>query len=184
MTELETILRDARVQSLLGLVVILAVVYFWVRRGAKRRAPRFTTDAQRAIGFARVEAEQLQSPRIEPAHLLLGLLHIPNPAIAGVLPPQAHEAIRREVCERVPGGALVTYRDDLPFSDDARQALVAAAREARGLDSSSIAAEHLLLGLLYAETSVAALILREHGLRLETLRDRLLVLPDNPIVSR
>ena len=59
---------------------------------------------------------------------------------------------------------------DLPFGDDARLALVAAAREARGLSSRQIGAEHLLLGLLHSDTSLAALILRERGLRLEPLR--------------
>src|SRR6185312_42860 len=112
------------------------------------------TEAQRAIAFARVEAEALNSSSIEAVHLLLGLLHVPIPSIVSVLPLEEHEPIRQEVRERVGGGALVTYRDDLPYSEDARRVLVAAAREARALDSSEIDAEHLLLGLLWAETSV------------------------------
>ncbi len=177
MSELQTLAAVA------VLVLLLAFVYLSVRRGLERRGPSFTSEAQRAIGFARVEAERLQSPAIEPAHLLLGLLHVPTPALAGVLPMDLHEPIRHEICERVAGGALVTYRDDLPFSDEARQVLVAAAREARGLASPRIAAEHLLLGLLHAETSVAALILRERGLRLENLRGRVAGWPEDPVAS-
>lgn len=151
-------------------VILLWSAYFWIWRSTRRREPRFTGEAQRAIAFARVEAERLQSPTIEPVHLLLGLLHVPVPAIIRHLPLDSHQAIRDEVKDHVGGGAIVSYRDDLPFSDDARLALVAAAREARGLSSRQIGAEHLLLGLLHSDTSLAALILRERGLRLEPLR--------------
>ncbi len=151
-------------------VVLLWAAYFWLRRTSRRREAKFSEEASRAISFARVEAEKLQSPTIEPVHLLLGLLHVPVPAIIRLLPVDSHPAIREEVKDHVGGGAIVDYRDDLPFSDDARLALVAAAREARGFSSRQIAAEHLLLGLLHSESSLAALILRERGLRLEPLR--------------
>jgi ATP-dependent Clp protease ATP-binding subunit ClpC len=151
-------------------VILLWCAYFWIWRSTRRREVRFTSEAQRAIGFARVEAEALQSPTIEPVHLLLGLLHVPVPAIVRYLPLDSHQAIRDEVKDHVGGGAIVDYRDDLPFGDDASLALVAAAREARGLSSPQIGAEHLLLGLLHSDTSLAALILRERGLRLEPLR--------------
>ncbi|MGE0406934.1 MAG: Clp protease N-terminal domain-containing protein [Candidatus Korobacteraceae bacterium] len=161
-----------------GIIILLGLVYFSIRRGLRRRAPHFSSEAQRAIGFARVEAELLNSSSIAPVHLLLGLLHVPIPSIVSVLPLEEHNPIRQEVRERVGGAALVTYRDDLPYTDEARQVLVAAAREARALESPAIAAEHLLLGLLHAEASVAALILRERGLRLETLRQRLAMTPE------
>jgi ATP-dependent Clp protease ATP-binding subunit ClpC len=154
----------------LAAVLLLLFAYIWIWRSARRRETRFNGEAQRAIAFARVEAERLQSPTIEPVHLLLGLLHVAAPAIITVLPPDSHQAIRDEVKDHVGGGAIVDYRDDLPFSDDARRALVAAAREARGLSSRHIGPEHLMLGLLHSETSLAALILRERGLRLDPLR--------------
>lgn len=163
---------DVTVADLVALatVLLLLVAYLWILRSARRRETRFTEEAQRAIAFARVEAERLTSPTIEPVHLLLGLLHVPVPAIIRLLPPDSHQAIRDEIMDHVGGGAIVNYRDDLPFSDDARLALVSAAREARGFSSRQIAAEHLLLGLLHSETSLAALMLRERGLRLEPLR--------------
>jgi ATP-dependent Clp protease ATP-binding subunit ClpA len=151
-------------------VLLLLIAYLWLLRSARHRQARFTSEAQRAIAFARVEAERLQSPTIEPVHLLLGLLHVPVGRIMRFLPLESHQAIRDEVKDHVGGGAIVDYRDDLPFSDAARLALVAAAREARGFNSRQIEAEHLLLGLLHSDTSLAALILRERGLRLEPLR--------------
>jgi len=150
-------------------VVLLWLVYFWLRQSGRRGEAKFNNEASRAIGFARVEAEKLQSSTIEPVHLLLGLLHVPIPAIAQLLPPDSHPAIRDEIQQHVGGGAIVDYRDDLPYSDESRLVLVAAAREARGLSAGQIGAEHLLLGLLHSD-SVAALVLRERGLRLEPLR--------------
>ena len=66
-------------------VILLWSAYFWIWRSTRRGEPRFNSEAQRAIGFARVEAEQLQSPTIEPVHLLLGLLHVPVPRVVRTL---------------------------------------------------------------------------------------------------
>jgi ATP-dependent Clp protease ATP-binding subunit ClpA len=157
------------VAAIAGCVLLVAAVSLWVRKSLRRSRSKFSDEAARAISFARVEAERLQSPTIEPVHILLGLLHVPVPAIVALIPPAEHDAIRGEIEEHVGGGAIVSYRDDLPFSDDARAVLVAAAREARGFSSPHITAEHLLLGLLHSD-SIAALILRQRGLRLEPVR--------------
>ena len=159
-----------RLAGVVAATVLLLIVYLWIRRSMVRREPKFTPEAERAIAFARVEAQNLESSDIEPVHLLLGLLHLPVPAITRFIPLEWHDSIRSEVRDHVSGGAIVSYRDDLPFSDDARLALVYAAREAKGLSSPNIGAEHLLLGLLHSDKSLAALILRERGLRLEGLR--------------
>jgi ATP-dependent Clp protease ATP-binding subunit ClpC len=162
----------AVIAALLGCVMLVGAVYLWILKSTRRARTGFSDEAQKAIGFARVEAEKLQSPTIDPTHLLLGLLHVPGSTIQRLLPREGHESIRDEIKEHVAGGAIVSYRDDLPFSDDASHVLVAAAREARGLRSPQILAEHLLLGILHSD-SLAALILRERGLRLEPLRAQL-----------
>ena|ERR1051325_6257708 len=162
----------AVIAAALGCFMLMGAVYLWALKSTRRAQTRFSDEAQKAIGFARIEAEQLQSPTIDPTHLLLGLLHVPANNIRELLPSEGHASIRDEIKEHVAGGAIVSYRDDLPFSDDASHVLVAAAREARGLKSSQILAEHLLLGLLHSD-SEAGLILRERGLRLEPLRAQL-----------
>ena len=88
-------------------VLLLLFAYLWLLRSARHRQTRFTSEAQRAIAFARVEAERLESPTIEPVHLLLGLLHVPAPAIVRFLPLDSHPAIRDEVKDHVGGGAIV-----------------------------------------------------------------------------
>lgn len=148
---------------------LLLIVYLWMRRRAPRE-PSFTAESEKAIAFARVEAQSLESAEIEPVHLLLGLMHLNAPAVTRFVPPEWNESLRAEVKDHMSGGAIVSYRDDLPFSEDARLALVAAAREAKGLSSPQIDAEHLLLGLLHSDKSLAALMLRERGLRLDNLR--------------
>lgn len=158
--------------ALLGCFMLVGAVYLWIVKSTRRARTNFSDEAQKAIGFARVEAEKLQSPTIDPTHLLLGLLHVPASTIQRLLPKESHESIREEIQDHVSGGAIVSYRDDLPFSPDATHVLVAAAREARGLNSSQILVEHLLLGLLHSD-SAAGLILRERGLRLEPLRAQL-----------
>ena len=162
----------AVIAALLGCFMLVGAVYLWIVKSTRRSRTNFSDEAQKAIGFARVEAEKLQSPEIDPTHLLLGLLHVPATNIQRLLPREGHESIREEIKEHVAGGAIVSYRDDLPFSDDAGRVLRAAAREARGLQSAQIRAEHLLLGILHSD-SLAALILRERGLRLEPLRAQL-----------
>ncbi|HVZ61215.1 MAG TPA: Clp protease N-terminal domain-containing protein [Terriglobales bacterium] len=171
--------RDVYTLAAVTIVIIaLGIVYFSMRRKLKRSELRFSAEAQRAIGFARVEAERLRSSSIEASHVLLGLMHVPDPAILEVLPLESHEPIRKEIIDHSGGAALVSYRDDLPFSDEARQVLVSAAREARALGAAEINAEHLLLGVLHAESSVGALVLRERGLRLNTLREQLALTPE------
>lgn len=167
--EIDTLSVAIAVVALLGCVLLVGAVYLWVLKSTRRQKASFSDDAQRAIGFARIEAEKLQSPTIDPTHLLLGLLHVPAATIQCLLPNDVHDSIRQEIQEHVAGGAIVDYRDDLPFSDDAGQVLRAAAREARGFNSQQILAEHLLLGILHSQ-SVAALVLRERGIRLEPVR--------------
>jgi ATP-dependent Clp protease ATP-binding subunit ClpA len=60
------------------------------------------------------------------------------------------------------------------FTSHAREALAAAEREARALEHREIATEHLLLGLLRVEESVAARVLRMLDVTYEGARERTL----------
>ena len=57
------------------------------------------------------------------------------------------------------------------FTDRARRVVVLAQEEARLLNHNYIGTEHILLGLLREETSVAATILGERGMRLAAVRE-------------
>src|SRR5437879_1381001 len=56
------------------------------------------------------------------------------------------------------------------FTNRARQALVLAEQEARGLNRSVVGTEHLLLGLAAEPEGVGGKVLRSFGLSLEDLR--------------
>jgi ATP-dependent Clp protease ATP-binding subunit ClpC len=142
----------------------------------------FTERARRMLFFARYEASQLGSTSIESEHLLLGLLR------------ECRGVAKRLIEEHVALGALhldlearIVPRDyiptsvELPFSAETRRILHSAAREADGLRHNYIGTEHLLLGILNEERSTAASVLMNRGVRLDSVRSRLLeVLGETP----
>jgi hypothetical protein len=58
------------------------------------------------------------------------------------------------------------------FTDQSRQVLVLAQEEARLLDHNFIGTEHILLGLIRADGSIASQVLAEVGVELPTVRER------------
>jgi ATP-dependent Clp protease ATP-binding subunit ClpC len=136
---------------------------------------KYTEKARRVIFFARYEASQFGSPFIETEHLLLGLLR-EDKNLANRFFPKAGasiDSIRKEIEGRTIIREKVSTSVDLPFSDECKRALNAAADESERLSHKHIGTEHMLLGLLREEKSVAAEILRERGLRLSAIREEL-----------
>jgi ATP-dependent Clp protease ATP-binding subunit ClpC len=136
---------------------------------------KYTEKARRVIFFARYEASQFGSPFIETEHLLLGLIR-EDKNLTNRFFPKANasiDSIRKEIEGRTMIREKVSTSVDLPFSDESKRALNAAAEESERLSHKHIGTEHMLLGLLREEKSVAAEILRERGLRLGMVREEL-----------
>jgi ATP-dependent Clp protease ATP-binding subunit ClpC len=136
---------------------------------------KYTEKARRVIFFARYEASQFGSPYIETEHLLLGLIR-EDKNLTNRFFPKANasiDSIRKEIEGRTVIRDKVSTSVDLPFSDESKRALNAAAEESERLSHKHIGTEHMLLGLLREEKSVAAEILRERGLRLSMIREEL-----------
>lgn len=134
---------------------------------------RYTETARRVIFFARYEASQLGSPAIEPEHVLLGLMR-EDMALFTRLLARAHDSledIRKEVEARAPERESISTSVALPLSPEAKRVLAFAHEESDRLGHRHIGTEHLLLGLLREERSIAAQILYERGLRLNAVRD-------------
>jgi ATP-dependent Clp protease ATP-binding subunit ClpC len=135
---------------------------------------RYTEKARRVVFFARYEASQFGSPYIETEHLLLGLLRedkaLTNRFLRG---HDEVEAIRKQIEDHTTVREKVSTSVDLPLSEEAKRVLIHAAEEAERLSHKHIGTEHLLLGLLRGETSFAARILNEHGIRLSAVREEL-----------
>ncbi|HEY2169438.1 MAG TPA: Clp protease N-terminal domain-containing protein [Candidatus Angelobacter sp.] len=133
---------------------------------------KYTEKARRVIFFARYEASQFGSPRIETEHLLLGLLREDKNLAHRFLPAKT-EDIYRTIEAATVKGEKVSTSVDLPVSEEAKRVLIYAAEEAERLFHKHIGTEHLLLGLLRKEKCFAARILNEHGVRLSSVREEL-----------
>lgn len=148
---------------------------------------KYTEKARRVIFFARYEASQLGSPLIETEHLLLGLIREDKSFASRFLPRSATtvQDIRKEIEGRTLVRDKVSTSVDLPFSEESKRVLNCAAEESEKLFHKHIGTEHILLGLLREEKSVAAEILREHGLRPRMIREELSPsIPEKNIPSR
>ena len=134
---------------------------------------RYTERARRVLFFARYEATQLGSTSIETEHLLLGLIR-EGKGLTSRIFARSHlslESIRKEIEGRTVFREKVSTSVEIPFSAETKRVLTFAAEEADRLLHTYIGTEHLLLGILREERSVAASILYEKGMRLASVRD-------------
>ncbi|MDA1092762.1 MAG: ATP-dependent Clp protease ATP-binding subunit [Acidobacteria bacterium] len=134
---------------------------------------RYTERARRVLFFARYEASQLGSISIETEHLLLGLIREGKGLTSRVF-ARSHlslEAIRKEIESRTVFREKVSTSVEIPFSTETKRVLQFSAEEADRLLHNYVGTEHLLLGLLREERSVAASFLVEKGMRLNTVRE-------------
>src|SRR6476619_3927232 len=136
---------------------------------------RYTEKARRVIFFARYEASQFGAPAIEPEHLLLGLMR-EDKTLTGRFFPRAQitiESIRREIEGRTLLRERIPTSVELPLAPETKRVLHFSHEESDRLQHRHIGTEHLLLGLLREERSMAAQILFERGLRLAAVRDEI-----------
>ena len=134
---------------------------------------RYTERARRVLFFARYEASQLGSISIETEHLLLGLIR-EGKGLTSRLFSRSHislESIRKEIEGRTIFREKVSTSVEIPFSTETKRVLQQASEEADRLLHNYIGTEHLLLGLLREDRSVASSILSEKGMRLNSVRE-------------
>ena len=137
---------------------------------------RYTEKARRVIFFARYEALQYGSQVISPEHILLGLMREDKTISARYFPFRHNltvEAIRREVEERIVLRERIPQSAELHLAPETKQILQFAGNESQQLQSRNIGPEHLLLGLVRQERSIAAEILFQYGVRLKDVRDEI-----------
>lgn len=153
---------------------------------------RYTEKARRIIFFARYEASEFGSPTIEAEHLLLGLLREDKALANRFLPSNDSVAsIRQRIRALTPLREKISTSVDLPLSHESKRVLAYSAEEGEKLKQRYIGPEHLLLGLLREEDSLAANLLRERGLSIERVREDLRVrgadspaIPGNALQAR
>jgi len=139
---------------------------------------RYTERARRVIFFARYEASQLGSSSIETEHLLLGLIR-EGKGLTSRIFGKSHlsmESLRKEIEGRALYRDKVSTSVDIPLSPESKRVLGFAGEEAERMLHNYIGTEHILLGLLREEKSLAAGILAEKGMRLSAVREEIVQL--------
>ncbi len=144
---------------------------------------RYTEKARRVIFFARYETGQFGADAIDTEHLLLALLREDAALVARFFnrSDTDPESMRRKIETCIGSRRNVQPRADLPLATAAKRALAFAAEEAERLQSRHIGTGHLLLGLLRDESSLAARVLYETGLRLSDIRQELI---NEPMINQ
>jgi len=132
---------------------------------------RYTERARRVIFFARYEASQYGSPYIETEHLLLGLLREDRVLVKRFLGEvNAEEGIRTEIERHITLKERISTSVEVPLTIESTRVLKMAAEEADRLGHRHVGTEHILLGLLGVEASLAGKILQAKGVKVATLR--------------
>ncbi len=137
---------------------------------------KFTDRARKIISLAQKEAERFKHDYIGTEHLLLGLVKEGSGVAVTALNNLGIdvEKVRREVEKLVAPAEKPGPSGPLPFTPQAKRVLELASEEARALGHPYIGTEHILLGLLSEQDSVAAQVLINLDVKLEDVRNEIL----------
>jgi hypothetical protein len=132
----------------------------------------FEPAAQQALTLAPEEARQFKHDFVGTEHLLLGLTHSGSRTVTNVLQKLgvSVEVLRVEIERLVGAGPVGADTREIPYTPRALQALQLSIQEARGLNQPRVRPEHIFLGLLREGGGVAALVLKNLGVQLESAR--------------
>jgi ATP-dependent Clp protease ATP-binding subunit ClpC len=134
---------------------------------------KYNEKARRALFFARYEASKLGSKVIESEHILLGILREGEDIIKEIFSRfnVKPDDIRREIegdrifVERISSTA------ELPLSEESKKILAYASHEAESMVHPYVGTEHLLIGILRVDGSVAGRLLTARGFNLYGVRE-------------
>lgn len=133
---------------------------------------RYTERSRRAIFFARYEASQYGSPKIETEHLLLGLIRENRALFRGVL--RSSEPLEEQLRATLQKAPRISTSVEMPLTEECRRVLQFAAEEADRLATQHVDTAHLVLGILREEKSKAASFLRVSGITRASVVDWLM----------
>lgn len=147
---------------------------------AAQPAGSYSQLARRVLFFARYEATELGSDIVEPEHMVLGMIREGKGMTAQIFDPSGvpPQSIRREIERQMTVGPRISTSPEVSFSPASKRVLEFAAEEADRLLHNAVGPEHLLLGILREEGSVAASILAAQGMRFTTVRAGIAGLPN------
>lgn len=137
---------------------------------------RFTEKAIQAIMLAQEEAKRLRHNYVGTEHILLGIIGEGDNVVIKSLKEMGFttEQIKLAVEEHLEFGNLTSDYVNIPFTQQAKQVLTYAWDEARKLGHNYVNVEHLFLSIFRDPTNVAARVLNELGINLNSFKDVLL----------
>jgi ATP-dependent Clp protease ATP-binding subunit ClpA len=131
---------------------------------------RLTESCRRTLFYARVAVTKHGGARLEPEHLLLGILEEIEPRLAPLVPQDRTVAqMREDLIRLLPPGPTLAENAEIPFSRGARRALQLARTEADSMGAADIRSEHLLLALLRDPTDRRSQIVHDAGITREVI---------------
>jgi|GEM_PF-173850 len=137
---------------------------------------RFTDRARKVMQLANQEAQNFNHEYIGTEHLLFGLIKEGSGVAANVLMNLDVDLrkIRLEVEKLIQGGPEIVSLGKLPQTPTLKKVIEYSMDEARSLGHNYIGTEHILLGMLREQESVAGYVLMNLGLKLENVREEVL----------
>ena len=137
----------------------------------------FTERTRKVLALSREEAHRLGHEYVGTEHILLGLIREGEGVATAALQSLGVDlsALRSRIETTVKGSSAGKGRTpDLPYTSRAKKVLEFSMSEARELNHSYVGTEHVLLGLIREEKGIAAQVLIDTGLTLETTRAEIL----------
>jgi len=131
---------------------------------------RYTERARRVIFFARYEASNYGSTTIETEHLLLGIEREDQGLLSRFLDSSVD--IREKIDAHITKNPEVSTTIDLPLTGECKRILGYANEESEVLGYNFIGTEHLLIGILRESGCLAARLLGEAGVQLDSVRGK------------
>jgi ATP-dependent Clp protease ATP-binding subunit ClpC len=132
---------------------------------------RFTKRVRVILELARKEALKYGHSRVEPEHILLGMVEEGQGVGVAILHSLGVEIERLKYeLEKVMKVNVPLYRGDIPLSPASKRVLEYSIREAQFLGHTYIGSEHLLIGILLETDSIPSQILRKFGVTADKAR--------------
>lgn len=137
---------------------------------------RFSDRARHAMALANLEAGKLKHNDLAPGHIMLGLIAegacVATEALK-VLDVDL-DAVREKVATQMRQGDSDRSFSSRAQTKETKEVISMAIAEARKFGHRYVGTEHLVLALLQVEGGVPAKVLKEQGVELEALRERVL----------
>ena len=136
---------------------------------------RFTDRCRKVMKMANLQAMRFHHEYIGTEHLLLGLIEEGSGVAIAALKSLGFDvqAIRRDVEQLIQLGPDKSKLHDAPQTPRAKKVIEYATEEARKMGCDYVGTEHILLGLLLGQESVAAVVLMNRGVNIVKVREEI-----------